>query len=212
MAHQAEPIPSNTYPKVRKRLFANRSPKLLPSPNHKLAAAINGLKTKVMMTPASAINSRIGMMIIAASKTRRPRAQSFHIRYPNAGLISLRRIAAQRNGAPGPVRPQRRRREDGQTRKPLPGRHSFPRNARKRMVPREGLEPPCLSATDFESAASTIPPPGHGVHKRAHVLAFWSPSVHPFALSFVSPGTPLNSPHERSRPRPLYDPALRLDP
>ena len=79
---------------------------------------------------------------------------------------------------------------------------------RKEMVPREGLEPPCLSATDFESAASTIPPPGHGVHKRAHVLAFWSPSVH----SFADLGTPLNWPHERSRPRPLYDPALRLDP
>src|SRR3954470_17027454 len=29
------------------------------------------------------------------------------------------------------------------------------------MVPREGLEPPRLAATDFESAASTIPPPGH---------------------------------------------------
>src|ERR1700743_2449386 len=29
------------------------------------------------------------------------------------------------------------------------------------MVPREGLEPPRLAATDFESAASSIPPPGH---------------------------------------------------
>src|SRR5579872_4453672 len=112
--------------------------------------------------------------------------------------------------------------EDGQIRKPLPGRHTGisvgvfvcrarpqvavaraglalvrARFGRKPMVPREGLEPPCLSATDFESAASTIPPPGHGVHKRGHVLAFWSPSVHPFA----APGTPLNSPHERSRPR-----------
>ena len=29
------------------------------------------------------------------------------------------------------------------------------------MVPLEGLEPPRLSAKDFESSASTIPPQGH---------------------------------------------------
>ena len=31
------------------------------------------------------------------------------------------------------------------------------------MVPLEGLEPPRLSAKDFESSASTISPQGHGV-------------------------------------------------
>ncbi len=35
-------------------------------------------------------------------------------------------------------------------------------NASFYVVPREGIEPSCLAATDFKSAAYTIPPPGHG--------------------------------------------------
>lgn len=38
----------------------------------------------------------------------------------------------------------------------------------KIVVPREGLEPPRLAAVDFESTASTIPPPGQ---QRTRVLA-----------------------------------------
>lgn len=29
------------------------------------------------------------------------------------------------------------------------------------LVPKEGVEPSCLSTMDFESTAYTIPPPGH---------------------------------------------------
>src|SRR3954468_7316900 len=72
----------------------------------------------------------------------------------------------------------------------------------KRVVPREGLEPPRLSATDFESAASTIPPPGPLVfrqglsqglltRRRVALLAFWPPFVHPFAAPFSLSGNPL---------------------
>ena len=45
-----------------------------------------------------------------------------------------------------------------------PGRHRCPKGRKFllifKLVPKVGLEPTCLAATDFESAASTIPPLG----------------------------------------------------
>ena len=53
------------------------------------------------------------------------------------------------------------------------------------MVPREGLEPPRLAATDFESAASTIPPPGHISAGR------FVSGLDPFRPPFCEPPNPL---------------------